>query len=65
MEREDSVKKQVGYIDITPDWQGMFRFAIQLVKFELPTDKGQALVVEMLEYGARLDNVMSKKKGGE
>ena len=55
-------KKQVGYIDITPDWQGMFRFAIQLVKFELPTDKGQAVVGEMLEYGARLDNAMSKKK---
>ena len=52
-------------IDITPNWQGMFRFAIQLVKFELPKDKGQAVVVEMLEYGARLDNVMAKKKGGE
>jgi hypothetical protein len=52
-------------IDTTPEWHGMFRFAIQLVKFELPKDKGQALVVEMLEYGARLDNAMSKKKGGE
>ena len=57
-------KKQVGYIDITPDWQGMFRFAIQLVKFELPKDKGQAVVVEMLEYGARLDSVMAEEGGG-
>lgn len=40
-------------IEVTPEWQPMFRFAIQLVKQGLPVGKGQALVVEMLEFGAR------------
>tara|TARA_Y100000310_G_scaffold229058_1_gene231416 strand:- start:404 stop:586 length:183 start_codon:yes stop_codon:yes gene_type:complete len=42
-------------VDVTPHWPGMFRFAVQLVKDGLSEEEGQALVVEMLEFGARLE----------
>ena len=41
-------------IDITPDWQGMFRYAIRLTEHGLSKGEGQRLVVEMLMYGQRL-----------
>ena len=42
-------------IDITPDWQGVFRFAVQLCRDSMSEDDGSALVIEMLEFGARLE----------
>ena len=51
-------------IDMTPNWEALFRYATQIVKSELPKDKGQEFVVEMLEYGARLENAMSEKERG-
>ena len=44
-------------IDITPDWQGMFRYAIRLTEHGLSEGEGQLLVVEMLKYGQRLQKV--------
>ena len=46
--------KNVRTIDITPDWSGMFRYAERIVETEIPMNKGQAIVIEMLEYGRRL-----------
>ena len=42
-------------IDITPDWQGVFRFAIQLCRDGMSEDDGSELIIEMLEFGARLE----------
>jgi hypothetical protein len=44
-------------LNITPDWQGMFRFAIHLTEEGLSEGEGQLLVVEMLKYGQRLQEV--------
>tara|TARA_Y100000310_G_C20523854_1_gene735016 strand:+ start:221 stop:406 length:186 start_codon:yes stop_codon:yes gene_type:complete len=50
------------YVDITPNWQGLFRFAVQLVKSNVAKGDGQALIIEMLEYGARLDEHIKEDK---
>ena len=42
-------------IDITPDWQGMFQYAIHLTEHGLSEGEGQQLVVMMLQYGQRLE----------
>jgi len=44
-------------IDITPNWQSMFRYAIRLTEHGLSKGEGQQLVVEMLKYGQRLQEV--------
>ena len=49
-------------IDLTPEWQGLFRYAVAIVRAEVPVGNGQAFVVEMLEYGARLDNLRKFKQ---
>ena len=41
-------------MNIEPNWTAMFNYAIALTKSEIPEDKGQAVVTEMLEYGKRL-----------
>ena len=46
-------------VNIEPNWQGMFRFAVQLVTDNMPKSAGQALVIEMLEYGQRLDSAFN------
>jgi len=43
-------------ITVEPDWQGMFRYAVQIVETEIPVDRGQQVVKEMLEFGGRLEN---------
>ena len=42
-------------IDITPHWPGMFRLAVQMCREGLEKGKGRDLVIEMLEFGARLE----------
>ena len=42
-------------IDLTPHWPGMFRFAVQLCRDGLSEGQGRDLVIEMLEFGARLE----------
>jgi len=46
-------------MNVEPNWQGMFRFAVQLVTDNMPKSAGQALVIEMLEYGQRLDSAFN------
>ena len=46
-------------ISVEPDWQGMFRYAVAIVETEIPVDRGQKLVKEMLEFGGRLENMSS------
>ena len=43
------------YVLLEPDYQGVYRHCIQLVKDELPKDHGRDYVVEMLEFGMRLE----------
>jgi hypothetical protein len=42
-------------IDLTPHWPGVFRFAVQLCRDGLSEGQGRELVIEMLEFGARLE----------
>ena len=43
-------------IDITPHWPGMFRLAVQMCRDGLEQGQGRDLVIEMLEFGARLES---------
>ena len=49
-------------INCEPNWQGMFDFAVAIVKTNVPKDKGQETVVEMLEFGKRLQAFHDKVK---
>ena len=42
-------------IDATPNWHTMFNYAIRIVETEIAETNGQALVVEMLRYGQRMN----------
>jgi hypothetical protein len=42
-------------IDLTPHWPGVFRYAVQLCRHGLSEGQGRELVIEMLEFGARLE----------
>ena len=54
--------KMMETIKLEPDWQGMFKFAVQLVIDNMPKSKGQTVVIEMLEYGQRLDADAKEKE---
>tara|TARA_R100000664_G_C2754150_1_gene141691 strand:+ start:1659 stop:1844 length:186 start_codon:yes stop_codon:yes gene_type:complete len=49
-------------INCEPNWQGMFDFAIAIVKTNVPKDQGKETVVEMLEFGKRLQAFHEKVK---
>ena len=42
-------------IDVTPNWHSMFNIAVRIVETEIPKEQGQAIVVEMLRYGQRMN----------
>ena len=42
----------------------MFRFAIELTKSGVSEGQGQAVIIEMLEYGQRLDAEFTKFEEG-
>tara|TARA_Y100000593_G_scaffold71279_1_gene130872 strand:- start:2532 stop:2693 length:162 start_codon:yes stop_codon:yes gene_type:complete len=41
-------------IKLEPNWEGMFRYAIRIATREIPEERGQEVVVRMLEYGTEL-----------
>ena len=41
-------------MELEPNWQSFFELAQQIAKEEIPENK-QAVVLEMLKYGQRLD----------
>ena len=43
------------YVNLEPHYCGVFNTAIDQVKKYLPVQEGRALVVEMLEFGQRLN----------
>ena len=43
-------------INLEPNWENIFSYAIQLVEDGLPKAEGRDTVTEMLEYGQRLHN---------
>ena len=47
-----------------PHWPGMFDLAVSKTMSNVPVNEGQALIVEMLEYGKRL-HLASKEEEGE
>jgi hypothetical protein len=52
-------------IDLTPHWPGVFSFAVELCRAGLSKGDGRDLVVEMLEFGARLEAATAKATGQE
>ena len=53
-------ERSVESVDVTPHWPGMFRFAVQLCRDGLEKGEGRDLVIEMLEFGARLEAARSQ-----
>jgi hypothetical protein len=49
-------------IELTPDWQQVFELAKGLVRDSIPEDRGRETVLQMLDYGKRLDNLRSSKE---
>lgn len=49
-------------IDITPNWSGMFGYAI-VIASQLEEGQGRNLVVDMLTYGKKLEDL--RRKGGD
>jgi hypothetical protein len=49
-------------INVEPDWSVLFEYCINIVRAELPADRGQATVVEMLKFGSRLQVLIEKLK---
>jgi len=52
-------------IDITPHWPGMFRLAVQMCRDGLEIGQGRDLVIEMLEFGARLEAARAVEATGQ
>ena len=51
----DENGKEYKYIKVEPHYCNVFAMAIDQVKKYLPVQEGRALVVEMLEFGQRLN----------
>ena len=47
--------KYTKQINCEPHWPALFELATQIVKSKIPEDEGQELVVEMLQFGKRLE----------
>ena len=41
-------------IVVEPEWGGMFRYAIQMIKDVVPQDRGREFLILMMEFGERL-----------
>ena len=50
---EESAKD--GFAPCTPNWQGMFELAERITGEQIPDDQGQGFVLEMLQFGKRLE----------
>lgn len=61
MEQQDERLPET--IDLTPHWPGMFRYAVALCRDGLSQGEGRDLVIEMLEFGARLEAARAKAEG--
>ena len=48
-------------IDVTPNWSGMFGYAMVLAS-QLEEGQGRQLVIQMLEYGKRLEDLRRKNE---
>ena len=51
----DKDGKEYKYINLEPHYCGVFDTAVDQVKKYLPVQQGRSLVVEMLEFGKRLN----------
>ena len=51
----EQIDKGIRTVNIAPENQGLFRFAIQLVKDHIKEDQGRNFVIQMLEHGKKLD----------
>ena len=49
------MKNKLEWIEVTPEWGSFFELAKQLVQSGMAKEQGRELVLEMLEYGKKLD----------
>ena len=52
-------------MNLTPNYQAVFELAKQITSAEIPENEGRELVLEMLNYGQRMDKVMTDKREAE
>ena len=62
LSKEQSPKLET--MSCEPHWPSMFDLARRITMSNVPVNEGQALIVEMLEYGKRL-YLASKEEEGE
>ena len=48
-------------IDVTPNWSGLFGYAMVLAS-QLEEGQGRQLVIQMLEYGKKLEDLRRKNE---
>jgi hypothetical protein len=60
---EDTKKETPGkeFIEIKPDWQSFFGLAKQIATEKIPEGEGRGVVIEMLNFGQRLDKQNSEE----
>ena len=54
-------KQNARIMELTPNWQSFFELSKQIVTAHLPEDAGRSVVLEMLDYGQRLDRQSNKE----
>ena len=53
--------KESNYINVEPNWSAMFDYCTAIVRTELDPERGQAAVIEMLDYGKRLHEAQNEE----
>ncbi len=53
--------KNRNYETCEPNWSALFDYCKQIVRTELDPERGQAAVVEMLDYGKRLHEAQNEE----
>ena len=61
MSNKDTVPLKTETINAEPHWPGMFRFAIHLTEQGLSVGEGRGVVIEMLEFGQRLQKLYEEE----
>tara|TARA_R110002020_G_scaffold34480_1_gene104819 strand:+ start:3223 stop:3426 length:204 start_codon:yes stop_codon:yes gene_type:complete len=60
-ETKQPKKQNARIMELTPNWQSFFELSKQIVTAQIPEDAGRSVVLEMLDYGQRLDRQSNKE----
>ena len=59
MSRKETKQKE--FMEIKPDWQSFFELAKRIATEKIPENEGRGVVIEMLNFGQRLDRQNSEE----